>query len=130
VRAYPHQLAYLNAAVGGSEAGPRVTDESNVDWGQELFRLADWQRAHMAPDETLRLYYFGSAEPSAYGVRAERFDLADAAAPRPGVYAISAHYLAYFRKLQALEGADVDWLAKYTPVARIGHSLYVYRFGS
>lgn len=129
LRTWPHQLAYLNAAVGGSRAGPRVTDESNVDWGQELPRLAAWQREHMRQDETLRLYYFGSAEPAAYGVRAERFDPADVVGPRPGVYAISAHYLAYFRKLEALEGADADWLDKYEPVARIGHSIYVYRFG-
>jgi tetratricopeptide (TPR) repeat protein len=121
-------LAYLNAAAGGSEAGPRVTDESNVDWGQELLRLAAWQRARMVPGEPLRLFYFGSAVPEVYGVLAEPFDLADAARPRRGTYAISAHYLAYFRKLEALEGADVDWLDKYEPVARIGHSIYVYRF--
>ena len=128
VRAWPHHLAYLNDAVGGSRAGPRITDESNVDWGQELPRLAAWQREH-APDEALRLLYFGSAEPAAYGVRAEPFDLADVEHPRPGLYAISAHYLAWFRKLEALEGADADWLDKYAPVDRIGQSIYIYRFG-
>jgi hypothetical protein len=115
--------------VGGSRAGPRITDESNVDWGQELPRLAAWQREHMREGETLRLFYFGSAEPAAYGVRAEPFDLADALHPRPGLYAISAHYLAYFRKLEALEGADADWLDKYQPIDRIGYSIYIYRFG-
>jgi len=130
LRSWPFQLAYLNAAAGGSEAGPRVTDESNVDWGQELPRLAVWQRAHMPPGEPLRLYYFGSAVPEVYGVHYEPFDLADAARPRPGTYAISAHYLAYFRKLEALEAADVDWLDKYEPIARIGHSIYVYRFAA
>ncbi len=130
LRTYPFQLAYLNAVAGGSEAGPRVTDESNVEWGQELPRLAIWQRAHMAPGEPLRLYYFGSAVPEVYGVHSEPFDLADARQPRPGTYAISAHYLAYFRKLEALEAADVDWLEKYEPIARIGYSIYVYRFGA
>ena len=129
VRAWPHHLAYLNDAVGGSDAGPLVTDESNVDWGQELPRLAAWQRAHQRPGETLRLFYFGSADPSAYGVHAEPFDVADVEKPRPGLYAISAHYLAWFRKLEALEGADSDWLDKYAPIDRIGQSLYIYRFG-
>ena len=127
VRVWPHQIAYLNQAVGGSRAGPWITDESNVDWGQELLRLAAWQREHMREGETLRLYYYGSAEPAAYGVRAEPFDLADAVHPRPGLYAISAHYLAYFRKLQALDGADADWLVKYEPIDRIGYSIYLYR---
>ena len=129
VRAWPHHLAYLNDAVGGSDAGPLVTDESNVDWGQELPRLAAWQRAHQRPGETLRLFYFGSADPSAYGVHAEPYDVADVEKPRPGLYAISAHYLAWFRKLEALEGADSDWLDKYAPIDRIGQSLYIYRFG-
>jgi hypothetical protein len=129
VRTWPYQLAYLNAAAGGSENGPRVTDDSNVDWGQELPRLATWQREHMEPGEPLRLYYFGSAEPGAYGVRYEPFDLADAEHPRPGTYAISAHYLAYFRKIAALDGADADWLSKYQPIARIGQSIYLYRIG-
>ena len=129
VRAWPHHLAYLNDVAGGSEAGPYVTDESNVDWGQDLPRLADWQRAHQRPDETLRLYYFGSAEPSAWGVRAEPFDVADVEAPRPGLYAISAHYLAWFRKLEALDGADSDWLEKYEPIDRVGESIYIYRIG-
>jgi hypothetical protein len=129
VRAWPHHLAYLNDLVGGSGAGPYVTDESNVDWGQELPRLADWQRAHQRPGETLRLFYFGSAEPSAWGVVSEPFDVADVEAPRPGLYAISAHYLAWFRKLEALEGADSDWLEKYEPIDRVGESIYIYRIG-
>jgi hypothetical protein len=127
LRIHPHQLSYLNTLAGGSSRGPYVLDESNVDWGQDLPALADWQRSHQRPDEILTLYYFGSAEPSAYGVRAKRFDLADVADPPPGLYAISAHYLAYFRKLAALEGADSDWLARYQPVAKAGHSIWIYR---
>jgi hypothetical protein len=128
LRTYPHQIAYLNEMVGGSEAGPWVTDESNVDWGQELPRLAKWQREHMDPEERLRLLYYGNAAPAAYGVVADPFDMVDATRPRPGTYAISAHYLASFRQLAALEGTDMDWLAKYQPIARIGSSIYVYRF--
>lgn len=130
VRTWPHHLAYLNDAVGGSRAGPLVTDESNVDWGQDLPRLAAWQREHQRPGETLHLFYFGSAEPEAYGVHAVPFDVADVEKPRPGLYAISAHYLAWFRKLEALEGADSDWLDKYTPIDRVGESIYIYRIGS
>ena len=58
------------------------------------------------------------------------FDVADVEKPRPGLYAISAHYLAWFRKLEALEGADSDWLEKYTPIDRVGESIYIYRIGS
>jgi hypothetical protein len=127
VQVHPHHLSYLNELAGGSSRGPYVLDESNVDWGQDLPALAAWQREHQHPDEILSLHYFGSAEPAAYGVRAQRFDLADVEDPPPGLYAISAHYLAHFRKLAALAGANSDWLTRYRPVAKAGHSIWIYR---
>ncbi len=126
--AYPHHLAYLNPLAGGTRNGPYVFDDSNVDWGQDLPALARWQREHQRPDETLHLYYFGSAMPAAYGVEARPFALEHVEAPPPGLYAISAHYLVFFRKLAALRGLDSDWLAKYEPVDRAGSSTWLYRF--
>jgi hypothetical protein len=126
--AYPHHLAYLNPLGGGTRNGPYVFDESNVDWGQDLPALAAWQRAHQREGETLRLYYFGSAVPAAYGVDAVRFELDQVEAPPPGLYAISAHYLVFFRKLAVLRGLDSDWLTKYEPIDRAGSSTWLYRF--
>lgn len=126
---FPHHLSYLNAAFGGPERGPYVLDESNIDWGQDLPALAEWQREHPS-SEPLRLLYFGTAQPSAYGVRAVVFDLAQVEEPPSGTVAISAHYLAGLRKLQARTGADADWLSKYEPVAKAGHSIFIYRFPS
>ena len=48
--------------------------------------------------------------------------------PLPGIKAISAHNLAYFRKVAAVTGADSDWLSKYEPIAKAGYSIYIYRF--
>ena len=97
LRIHPHHLSYVSAAVGGPERGPYLLDESNIDWGQDLPALARWQRGRPA-DERVRLFYFGSADPEAYGVRSEPFDPLDRVAPRPGLYAISAHQLVGFRK--------------------------------
>lgn len=124
---FPHHLSYLNALAGGPARGPYVFDESNVDWGQDLPALAAWQRAHDAED--LKLLYFGTAPPSAYGVAAAPFDLAEAADPPPGTYAISAHYLAFLRKLKVRTGEGVDWLERYQPVARAGYSIWIYQLG-
>ena len=126
--AHPHHLAYLNPLAGGTRNGPYVFDDSNVDWGQDLPALARWQRAHQRPDETLELYYFGSAVPAAYGVEARPFALEHVEDPPPGLYAISAHYLVFFRKLAALRGLDSDWLTKYEPIDRAGSSTWLYRF--
>lgn len=52
----PHFLGYFNALAGGPRAGHRYLADSNVDWGQDLKRLAHWAAAH--PNERLRLFRF------------------------------------------------------------------------
>jgi 4-amino-4-deoxy-L-arabinose transferase-like glycosyltransferase len=126
-RIFPHHLSYLNPAFGGPERGPYVLDESNIDWGQDLPALAAWQRENPSP-EPLHLFYFGTALASAYGVHSVAFDASRAEDPPPGTVAISAHYLAGLRKLQASTGADADWLTRYQPVAKAGYSIFIYRF--
>ncbi len=126
-RIFPHHLSYLNPAVGGPERGPYILDESNIDWGQDLPALAAWQRENPS-SEPVQLFYFGSALPSAYGVRSVAFDVSRLEDPPPGTVAISAHYLAGLRKLQASTGADADWLTRYAPIAKAGYSIFIYRF--
>jgi 4-amino-4-deoxy-L-arabinose transferase-like glycosyltransferase len=126
-RIYPHHLAYFSSAVGGPNRGPYLLDDSNIDWGQDLPALEEWQRAH--PDaRPFRLLYFGNVPPDIYGVEAESMERQDIITPRPGTYAISAHQLVWFRKLQAKAETDIDWLTRYRPIARAGHSIYIYRF--
>jgi hypothetical protein len=45
--------------------------DSNLDWGQDLPALRRWRLAN--PDGPLLLSYFGTADPSAYGLRYENF---------------------------------------------------------
>jgi len=126
VRIHPHHLSYFNEAVGGPGNGPYLLDDSNIDWGQDLPALADWQRAHR--DEPLALLYFGNVPPEAYGVHGEPPPDEDIVSPRPGTYAISVQHLVGFRRLAATAGLDVDWLTRFRPVARAGWSIYIYRF--
>lgn len=127
LRVYPHHLSYLNTLAGGPENGPYVFDDSNIDWGQDLPALADWQRQYGGATP-LRFWYFGTASPAAYGVTASTPDRDEELRPRRGVYAVSAHTLVSFRKRALHTGADVDWLTKYRPIARAGYSIYLYRF--
>ena len=123
---HPHQLSYLNRAAGGPDRGPYLLDESNIDWGQDLPALAAWQREH-GGDEPLRLLYFGSAYPEAYGVRFVELETAEAVDPPPGTYAISAHHLTTLRKAGYRTGLDADWLERYEPIAKAGYSIFIYR---
>ena len=66
-RAAPHFLAFFNTPAGGARGGLRLLGDSNLDWGQDLPALADWQRRH--PDRRLDLLYFGTVPPAYYGIR-------------------------------------------------------------
>ncbi len=124
---YPHHLSFFNVVSGGPDQAPYLLDDSNIDWGQDLPALAEWQSTR-PPDEELRVRYFGTADGRAYGVRAVAFDAADMARPRPGVYAISVHHLVGFRKLMVHGVPGIDWLTEFEPIERIGHSIYIYEF--
>lgn len=62
---YPHYLCYFNELIGGPRNAHLYVADSNIDWGQDLKRLAAYARQH--PDEKLKLAYFGSADPTCYG---------------------------------------------------------------
>jgi hypothetical protein len=68
-RVFPYYLPYANEAFGGPAATHRHLHDSNVDWGQDLGRLAEHLRRHY-PGERVWLAYKGSGLPSAYGIRA------------------------------------------------------------
>ena len=126
---FPHYLSYINQIVGGPDRGPHLLDDSNLDWGQDLPSLAQWQQQHPELDE-LKLMYFGNVRPEHYGVRSLPIPEQDILQPRPGHYAISAHNLVWLRKIKQRTGQDIDWLTKYEPVARAGYSIYLYNFPS
>jgi 4-amino-4-deoxy-L-arabinose transferase-like glycosyltransferase len=63
---YPHYLPYFNELIGGPRNGHRYLADSNIDWGQDLKRLARYLRQHA--NEPVQLAYFGSADPAYYGI--------------------------------------------------------------
>jgi len=124
---FPHYLAYFNLAVGGPSAGHRYLVDSNLDWGQELIALSDYQTAHQTGP--VHLSYFGSADPAAYGVDYRclpslgLLDCPEASLPTEGWVAVSATCL------QGLCTVDPDCYASLRtrePVAVLGHSMFLY----
>lgn len=68
LRQAPGYLSYFNPFVRPSEAHRLLTD-SNLDWGQGLLTLRDYERAHAG--ERVYLAYFGSIDPALYGIQAQ-----------------------------------------------------------
>lgn len=129
---YPDHLAYFNEAAclpantsrigldGGTRCGTLWLDDSNVDWGQGLKQLKSWVDRN-AQGRAVRLAYFGTVAPAAYGLSVEEIGFPQLLSPTPGLYVVTAHLVA----LGPARGAG--WLGSTEPVAIVGHSLYVYR---
>lgn len=128
--AWPHYIPFFNAPAAAIGRLHLLSD-SNLDWGQDLPLLAQWQRNH--PDRPLYLMYFGTADPSAYGIRytpMPGMTLApdDAAFPTtPGVLAISAtHLQGTYIDGGPLHRTYLDWIKGQKPLAILGHSIYLF----
>jgi hypothetical protein len=136
---YPDHLSYFNEMAcllekpgqtgwdGGSRCGPLWLDDSNVDWGQGLKQLRQWEDRHGSVPP-LRLAYPGAFPPDSYGLRYEPFLTHQLMPePAPGWYAVSAHLVGRIptvgEKFQQGGGA---WLRRIAPVAIVGHAFYIY----
>jgi hypothetical protein len=114
-RAHPDHLAYFNPIAGAHPE--RILVDSNLDWGQDLYRLADvMQRMRIGE---IRVAYFGSADLQAAGVpNARRLEPNERAT---GWIAASQTSLAGL-----WVGQGYQWLYDYELVGRIGPSLLLF----
>ncbi|MEH0416473.1 ArnT family glycosyltransferase [Streptomyces sp. B21-083] len=69
LRTFPFYLPYANEAFGGTAKTHEWLHDSNVDWGQDLGRLADRLRGRYA-GQRVWLVYKGSGVPAFYGIHA------------------------------------------------------------
>lgn len=119
LRTFPYYLPYSNEAFGGPARTHLLLHDSNVDWGQDLGRLADrLERNH--PGERIWLVYKGSGVPSAYGI--------DAADPR-AVLPDEVHGLLVVSDSAVAKADDrlTALLSGSTPIDEVGHSITLYR---
>jgi hypothetical protein len=123
----PNFIAFFNIAAGGSRGGLRLLSDSNLDWGQDLPLLRDWQNRN--PNVGLRLFYFGGADPTYY-VKTQRFRRTELTSPPnpsegPRVLAVSATMLqGTFARGQAAE--DYARIRKTRPLEVLGGTIYIY----
>ena len=130
VRIHPHELSYFNALAGGPENGRFLLNDSNVDWGLDLRRLALELSRRGVTDPTVA--YFGN---DTVRERVGVDDFSVDPAIRPFV-AISAFFLAagpeFFAYHQApavarnLEILRREIAARGKPAGRVGYSIYLF----
>ncbi|GAB1641258.1 phospholipid carrier-dependent glycosyltransferase [Krasilnikovia sp. MM14-A1259] len=119
LRTFPYYLPYSNEAFGGPARTYRSLHDSNVDWGQDLGRLADRLRERY-PGEQVWLVYKGSGIPAAYGITA-RNPLAVPADQVRGLLVVSDSRIDRpGKQLKALIDGS-------RPVDEVGHSITIFR---
>ncbi|WP_435843981.1 phospholipid carrier-dependent glycosyltransferase [Streptomyces iakyrus] len=119
VRTYPYYLPYSNEAFGGPGRTREWLHDSNVDWGQDLGRLADRLRERY-PGERVWLVYKGSGVPSFYGIEAldpRRVPVREVR----GLLAVSDSAAA------KATGRLAELIGNSRPVDDVGHSITLYR---
>ncbi len=117
LRSAPDYLTYFNVLVKPANSWRYLTD-SNLDWGQGLIALREYEQKH--PDQSLQLAYFGSVNPALYGVRAVPLAPEEHAA---GTVVAGASCLSG----QVLQDPNsYRWLLAYPPKEMIDRSMFVY----
>ena len=130
---HPHYLSYFNVLAGGPWNGWRIVVDSNIDWGQDLARVADVM--HDRGASSVRANWLGTAPLEVYGINGRTINgwpwpaedplLDDYYPPRPapGLYALS---------VTQLLGVYLDDPARFAyfqnrqPDARAGYSIFLY----
>ncbi|MEU8228438.1 glycosyltransferase family 39 protein [Actinoplanes sp. NPDC048967] len=120
VRTFPYYLPYSNEAFGGPAKTHLRLHDSNVDWGQDLGRVADRLRERY-PGEPVWLLYKGAGVPAAYGIDAKDPREVPPAEVR-GLLVVSDSTIAGAtgRTRALIAGSG-------TPIDSVGHSISIYR---
>jgi hypothetical protein len=118
LRYAPDYLSYFNPFVN-SQNSYRLLSDSNIDWGQGLLALRQYQLAHS--NEPIHLAYFGSVYPSGYNIDAQPLREDQRAT---GTVVVSATHLS--GQLLRRPGS-YKWLLQYPRTAILNHTLHVFQ---
>lgn len=145
LRVHPHSIAYFNELAGGPENGHRHLLGSNIDWGQDLFRLKQWLDEHPEA-QPLGLAYSNHIDPRLAGVQFEMplrglsgelpADPEESLSygPKPGYFAVSVRLL-YGASSTIPDGEGgfdsagwgaYEYFQHFSPIAKAGYSIFIY----
>ncbi len=125
----PSFLSYSNELVVDKKEAYRWLIDSNLDWGQDLKRLADYAEENGITD--LYIDYFGGGDPRYYMPEAKPW------CPEMGGRPQGWFALSYVRRQRGFSDPETggppplpssygNWIERYEPVARIGESILLY----
>ncbi|MEO5356117.1 MAG: glycosyltransferase family 39 protein [Nitrospirae bacterium YQR-1] len=124
ISVYPYYLAYFNVIAGGPANGYKHLLDSNLDWGQNLKRLYIWAQKNKIDKMIVQTWI---------GTPVDYYDEGKIFKPPPKQQLYMGHgypevYFAVNITSIKLSKESLGMLESLTPVAIIGHSIYVYHF--
>ncbi|MFH1460853.1 MAG: glycosyltransferase family 39 protein [Patescibacteria group bacterium] len=131
IKIYPCFLTYFNELVGGPSNGYKYVTDSNLDWGQDLKRLAQYLQEKNIPQ--IYVDYFGGDDLEyRLGEKYQPWwgNRDPQELPADSWLAVSATFLQGGRGLNT-KGYQAktdfyNWLNDYEPVKVIGNSIFIY----
>lgn len=131
---FPYDLSYTNELTGIPPQGYKFLSDSEVDWGQDVARLAIWLKKENLIDTEITSTLLTTADPSYYGIKHKPLTFENLTSVK-GIVAISASNLklgdwmitsSTDYKLGMVK-APLDSLRQKKPDAIIGKSIFVYK---
>ncbi len=127
VSVWPSFLAYFNGTAGGPDSGYKFVVDSNLDWGQDILRLAQFIEKNNIKE--IKMDYFSGA-PVEYYIKTVKIESFNREIPQKGWLAVSATILMGACKDNKIpctyNERAYTWLDQYKPIAKIGYSIFVY----
>jgi hypothetical protein len=123
---YPNYIGYFNELIGSRDNADAYLIDSNLDWGQDLDRLAAWASANRIAQ--INVDYFGGGDVRhSLGDRATLLDGPDPRRHQPGYFAVSKHFYrtSFFYRQYGLDYGQ--YFAGATKIATINGSIDVWR---
>lgn len=120
IKTFPNELGYFNGLIGGSAQGKNWLLDSNLDWGQDLPKLATYMKNNNI--DTMPFAYYGWAEVPAFvtTTKLQKNDEVKINGIPHGLVAISVGQLISPEN-------NYNWIKTYTPIKTLGSTIYIYR---
>jgi len=102
IMSFPNYIAYFNEFAGGSKGGYKIMTDSNLDWGQDVFRIKDYIQKNNLQNVYLVYNWDGDMYLEKYGI--------DFKPLSPGERNIKGNVII---SASSYVGGDYNWLQKY-----------------
>lgn len=117
----PDYLAYFNESVGGPSQGAKLVADSNLNWGQDNKRLAEFVRDKHIPNIRILSEMMNADVYDYYKIPWQMAASEDLTNPAPGYYALG---IGIYTAQQSVPGS---WFYGKQPAYRVGKTFYIFQ---